>query len=116
MDKNPNQFSEVEGQLFLLGLWRWRCVCSVGTLRLQKCFEKFLKCLCSAIFNRRPKESLVLGRAYGWDNLSRAALGAHVAEGFFSIQDAIKHLNKRQQLGWVCFLTRLLGEVSPITS
>jgi hypothetical protein len=56
------------------------------------------------------KSPLFLRRAYGLDNLSRAALGAHVAERFFSIQHAIKHLNNRQQLGRVCFLTRLLGE------
>jgi hypothetical protein len=62
------------------------------------------------------KSPLFLRRAYGFDNLSRVVLGAHVAERFFSIQHAIKHLNNRRQLGWVCFLTRLLSEVSPITS
>jgi hypothetical protein len=62
------------------------------------------------------KSPLFLRRAYGFDNLSRVALGAHVAERFFSIQHAIKHLTNRQQLGWICFLTRLLSEVSPITS
>jgi hypothetical protein len=53
---------------------------------------------------------------YGFDNLSRAALWAHVAERFFSLQHAIQDLNNRQQLDRVCFLTRLLGEVPPITS
>jgi len=51
---------------------------------------------------------------YGFNNLSRTALPGHAAENLFAIQNAIQHLNNRQQLDRVCFLARLLGEGAPV--
>jgi hypothetical protein len=62
---------------------------------------------------RQQSESLSRTRRQeekGLTNGSNDVLCTFWWERFFVLQYAIKHLNHRQQLGRVCFLTRLVGE------